>query len=147
MGGLPALRQGPFRDTTSRAIHSVIPGLLVIYADWQSRRSRLYYALTRKPNLQNAMYSYEFYGGAWSSKIQNRFEHYHQRAVAWNLPGWVDEFDAFQYGRRSNSSLPGDPNWRRDTLAMLAKAQKERIGWSFVGVMDDALASALAQGH
>ncbi len=135
-----------FYEKLGRAIHDVNPRLLTIYADWQSLGGS-YFAITRKPRLTNAAYSYEFYGSGWTAKVRARFERYHQRSVGWNVPAWIDEFDAFGYGRRTNPDITVDPHWKRDTLALLAKAKTERIGWSFLGPMDDALVGVLRQGH
>lgn len=135
-----------FYEKLGRAIHDVNPRLLTIYADWQSFGGG-YFAITRKPRLTNAAYSYEFYGSGWTAKVRARFERYHQRSASWNVPAWIDEFDAFGYGRRLNPDITVDPHWKRDTLALLAKAKTERIGWSFLGPMDDALVGVLRQAH
>jgi Cellulase (glycosyl hydrolase family 5) len=144
-----ALDLAGFYERTGHAIHHVAPSLLLLYADWQSRNTNpIYFAITRKPRLRSAAYSYEFYSVAWDADSRGRFDRYHRRAVSWNVPGWIDEFDAFEYGRRTDSTLPGDPHWRRDTLAMLARAKADRIGWSLVTVaMDYPLASAIRQGR
>ena len=143
-----ALNLAGFYEKLGKAIHTIAPGLLVIYADWQSRKpGPIYYAITRKPHLANAACSFEFYAGAWTPDIRKRFERYHQRSAGWNVPAWIDEFDAFHYGRRLDPEITVDPHWRRDTLALLAKAKSERIGWSFLGAMDDALITVLRQGH
>ncbi len=143
-----ALNLARFYEKLGRAIHGVTPGLLVLYADWQSLKpGSIYYAITRKPHLGNAAYSFEFYGGTWDTKLQKRFERYHLRAKGWNVPAWIDEFDAFRYGRRNSPGIIVGPHWKRDTLALLARAKSERIGWSFLGAMDYALATVLRQGH
>src|SRR5262249_14912733 len=61
-----------FFERTARAIHDVAPGMLVIYADWQSRTDPVYFALTRKPEVWNTAYSYEFYASTWDANAQDR---------------------------------------------------------------------------
>ena len=142
-----ALDLARFYELTGRAIHAVNPYLLVLYADWQSLDASPYFAISRKPLIWNAAYAYEFYAFGWSSGSQARLERYHLRAEAWGVPGYIDEFDAFNYGRRSNPTLPDDPNWQRDTLALLAQTRSDRTGWSFNGLMDSALVRILRRGH
>ncbi len=136
-----------FNERTARAIHRVTPGLLVILTDWLSRTSPPYFALTRKPLIRNAAYSFEFYASTWDAKARTRLARFHDRAASWGFPAWIDEFDAFHYGRRSNQTLPVDPHWFRDTVALLAAAKRGRTGWSFLGAMDGRLIRALKTGH
>jgi hypothetical protein len=137
-----------FYERTGDAIHAVAPGLLTIYADWQSRApGPIYYALTRKPNLKNAAYSFEFYAQNWATTKQQRFDRFRQRPQAWNVPAWSDEWDAFHYGGRLRPGIVVDAHWRRDTLALLAASKADRVGWTFLGTVDDALAAVLATGH
>ncbi len=75
-----AIKLGGFSEKLGKAIHAITPGLLVIYADWQSRKpGPIYCAITRKPRLANAACSFEFYGEGWNTGIRKRFERYHQR--------------------------------------------------------------------
>jgi hypothetical protein len=136
-----------FYERTARAIHRVAPGLLTIYADWQSRTDPTYFAITRKPQIWNSAYSYEYYASTWDAKAQSRLAQFHTRSDSWNVPGWIDEFDAFHYGRRSEVGLPVDPHWAHDTLALLATARADRIGWSFLGNMDYRIVNVLTTGH
>jgi hypothetical protein len=137
-----------FYEKTGNAIHRVAPGLVAIYADWQSRSpGTIYYAITRKPKLKNSAYSFEFYAANWSVGMRKRFERFHQRTLAWNVPGWSDEWDAFHYGGRLRTGVVVDPTWRKDTRALLATSKTERMGWSFLGAVDDPLAAILRLGH
>ncbi len=137
-----------FYEKTGNAIHAVAPGLLAIYADWLSRPpAKVVWAITRKPKLKNAAYSFEFYASNWESGMRQRFERFHQRTVDWNVPGWSDEWDAFHYGGRLRTGVVVDPHWWRDTKALLATSKTERMGWSFLGAVDDPLAAVLRKGH
>jgi hypothetical protein len=136
-----------FYERTARTIHAVAPGLLVIYADWQSRTNPVYFAITRKPRVWNVAYSYEFYASTWDSNARDRFARFHERAASWGVPGWIDEFDAFHYGRRFDPTLPVDPTWQRDTLALLRAAKADHIGWSFLGTIDFRLRNVLTLSH
>ncbi|HEY7280688.1 MAG TPA: hypothetical protein VID47_03750, partial [Actinomycetota bacterium] len=138
-----------FYTRTARAIHRIAPGLLTIYVDWQSVGNSTYFALTRKPRIWNSAYSYEFYGASWDARLQARFDRYAERAQAWGLPGWIDEFDAFGHGRRTIARIQQNPNWARETTSMLAQAKADRIGWSFLTAapMDPAIVAVLKSAH
>src|SRR5207253_8989655 len=105
------------------------------------------FAMTRKPRIWNAAYSFELYGGAWTPYVQTRYSRYLTRSTAWNVPQWIAEFDAFGYGRRTNPEIQVAPHWKRDTLLLLRESKRTRTGWTLVGPVDWLLASVIRQGH
>jgi hypothetical protein len=115
-----------FYERVAAAIHKINPRLLIFVLDqlnWDTHR----FALTRKPKIRRAAYSFEFYAPNWKTTGLPRIESYWARARAWGWPAWVEEFYAFL------PTYSGDPrpSWQTNAEKFLAYAKERHIGWSF----------------
>src|SRR5436305_586730 len=77
------LHLADFEERVGNRIHKADPHLLLFTPDrlsWKTGK----YALTRKPNLPNAVYMFEFFAPDWDTTGQPRMATYLSRASSWN---------------------------------------------------------------
>jgi len=117
-----------FFERVARAVHAINPRLLVMVTEQRSRTTRRW-ALTRRPHVPNGVLTTEFYAGNWIPNGLRRLSDHQERALRWDMPMWIDEFSAFN----RTLDFAVDPNWKRDTRALLAHAKAHGIGWALCG--------------
>ncbi len=114
-----------FYERVGRALHEVNPNLLLIFEDNISRRTGLF-AVTRPPDLPNAVYSLHFSQDEWQPAGFKRLDAYWRRAHGWGVPVWIGELTFFG----ASTPYPTDPNWRTDLADMLEYSKKRDISWT-----------------
>lgn len=140
-----ALNLAGFYEKVGRAVHRANPHLLSIYWDQLDRRTGQF-AVTRRPQVPNGVYSFEFYSGTWKPDGVKRMAALQQRGHGWGDPVTIGEFTAFNYSRKVYG-VPFSPHWQRDTRAVLVWARNHRVGWNIAGEVDWRLGPILRQGR
>jgi hypothetical protein len=128
-----------FHERVGQAIHQANARLLLIAEDGTlSYYLTRGFAMTRKPNVPNLVFSWHWYPPNWDRTRQGRrhetgkesLQAHADRAREWGVPFWVGEFNAFNQAF-NNPAVRTDKNWKADTLAMMAWAKAAGVGWSF----------------
>jgi hypothetical protein len=121
-----ALHLASFYDRVGGAIHAVNPHLLLLFQDQRSRRTHMW-ALTRRPDLTNAVFTTHFYADDWQPHGLARMQEVRQRATSWNVPTHVGEFTAFN--ETNAGGFGPSPHWKSNTKKMLTYCKAKDIGW------------------
>ncbi len=113
------------------AIREVSPNLLLIYEDTVDL-PRSGYGLVEPVPLPNSVYSFHLYEPDWAGPEamngRNVINLHEQRAIHWNAPLWIGEFNAF--GAIQNRSGEIDPTWESDLLSLMNYCKRQGISWS-----------------
>jgi Cellulase (glycosyl hydrolase family 5) len=116
-----------FYETVGMAVQSYAPDWLAIVEDNAYTSYSTYgFALDALPRLKNVVYSWHFYPTTWRAGRPSMVAHV-ERAKSWNVPLWIGEFNAFNYGK----GVDVDPAWAADTAAMMEYCKANNVGWSF----------------
>ena len=107
------------------AIRSVDPTILLAFQDSQYTPGGSF-ALSSPPPFPDVVYTFHYYVDQWAPTGQAQIQAYAERALQWNVPLWIGEFDAFGYA----SPRPSDPQWQRDLTQLMEYTKRTAISWT-----------------
>jgi len=127
LGAFPTsdLRLDRLYETVGRAIRAANPHLLLAFQDSQYLGPGSL-ALRRPPALPNVVYTFHMYHPVWSPGGLAMTWMYLRRAVAWNVPLWISEFDAFGYASPGGTRV----RWAAQLASMLRFCRVHGVGWT-----------------
>jgi len=130
LGGFPVadLHLNQLYVRLGSAIRSADRQLLLIFED-SNFNGKEPLALSAPPPFPNVVYSFHLYQKAWRPGGLQTVQTYVSRALRWNVPAWIGEFDAFAY-TTSRPSRPANPHWRADLQRMMVDCRAWNVGWA-----------------
>lgn len=120
------LHLNSFFQKVGSAIRDVNPEIILIFEDSQDFGDGNF-ALTGPLFFSNTMYSFHLYTRKWQPDGEDRLKRFLKRANEWNVPLFVGEFNAFDYGNDANASL----TWKRDLEKLLTFFKEKDIHWAY----------------
>ena len=134
-----------FYQNSAAAISAINPNQLLIYEDDAYESYVLHgYAISRKLNVPNAVYSMHYYPDSWAngnasgsckpypsdSGLKIMSDHL-ARSNGWNQPMYVGEFDGFHLDNQPKCPYYTTASAAsQDTLTMMQYAKTNQINWS-----------------
>lgn len=120
------LHLNAFYEKVGSAIREVNPDIILILEDSQDYDNGDF-ALQEPLPFSNVMYSFHLYTRKWQPEGLKRLERYQTRAKTWNVPLFVGEFNAFDYGRDENAP----PTWKSDLQKLLSYFRQNNVHWTY----------------
>lgn len=127
------LRLNEFYEKVGKTIREVSPDIILIFEDSQDFDNGEF-ALSGPLSFSNTMYSFHLYTRRWQPDGSKRLNRYLTRAREWNVPLFVGEFNAFDYGNDENVPL----SWKSDLQSLLAFFKQNDIHWTYWSYSGDS---------
>jgi hypothetical protein len=114
-------------ERVGRAIRAADPNLLLIFQDNQEDDLKSF-ALEEPPAFPNVVYSYHLYEPSWNNGGKSQMDTFRRRAQRWGVPGFLGEFNAFQY---ASNTKPHRGTWLASLNSLMSYTKAHGIGWTF----------------